>query len=82
MKCPLKLIEWHDAYNGNHDWCKLSDTVDTSLVVVQTLGFEVHRTDTQVTLAMSSASNGLLCDLFTIPLAVVVREQTLRSRLR
>lgn len=82
MKYPLKLIEWQDAYNGNHEWFEvdtLPDEIDTH--IVQTLGFEVQRSETQVTLAMSVAHNGTLCDLFTIPLAIVVREQTFRSRL-
>lgn len=83
MKYPLKLIEWQDAFNGNHHWFsvdKLDENV--TLIIIQTIGFEVQRTDICVTLAMSCASNEDLCDLFTIPLAVVVREQTFRSRLK
>lgn len=81
-KYPLKLIEWHDAHNGNHDWFDpeaLPEEIPK--FTIQTLGFEVKRTDSQVTLAMSAASNGDLCDLFTIPRAVIVREQTFRNRL-
>lgn len=82
MKYPLKLIEWNDAFSGNHDWFK-ADTLheDIEPYVVQTLGFEVQRTDTHVTLAMAASNRGYLCDLFIIPLAVVVREQTFRSKL-
>lgn len=81
MKYPLKLIEWHDAHNGNHNWFHADDLPEEiEKMTVQTLGFEVQRTDSQVTLAMSVASNGDLCDLFTIPRAVIVREQTFRNR--
>lgn len=82
MKYPLKLIEWVDAYNGNHGWCNPDVLEDKMQMVVQTLGFEVQRTDDHIVLAMSCANNGQLCDLFTIPLAVVIREQTFRSRLK
>lgn len=44
------------------------------------MGFEVKRTEKHVTLAMSASENGKLCDLFTIPLAIIVREQTFRRR--
>lgn len=83
VRYPLKLIEWRDAHNGDHSWFKaeiLPDKIE--LFIVQTVGFEVQRNDVCVTLAMSCASNGDLCDLFTIPLAVMVREQTFRSRLK
>lgn len=81
MKYPLKLIEWHDAFNGNHAWCTPESLPDkAALVVVQTLGFEVKRNDESVTLAMSVSDHGRLCDLFTIPLAAIVREQTFRNR--
>lgn len=82
MKYPLKLIKWHDAHNGNHDWFSAGDLPEeVEKMIVQTLGFEVQRSDTQVTLAMSVASNGDLCDLFTIPRTTIVREQTFRRRL-
>ena len=83
MNYPLKLIEWHDAYNGNHAWFD-ADTMPDEVrpFIVQTVGFEVQRTSAYVTLAMSVSDRGQLCDLFNIPLAVVVREQTFRSRLK
>jgi hypothetical protein len=79
MKYPLKLIEWQDSYNGDHDWFSAKDLV-CKPILVQTIGFEVLRTDTHVTLAMS-AHDDRLCDTFTIPLGMIVREQTFRSRL-
>lgn len=81
MKYPLKLIEWHDAYSGDHTWFNADDLPEEDTPhVVQTLGFEVKRTERHVTLAMSCSSNGNLCDLFTIPLGMIVREQTFRRR--
>jgi hypothetical protein len=81
MKYPLKLIEWSDAFNGNHDWF-IADTLPETIepFIVQTFGFEVQRTATHVTLAMSFSNRNHLCDLFTIPLAMIVREQTFRVR--
>ena len=82
MKYPLKLIEWHDAHNGNHSWFdpeSLPEKVE--LYLVQTIGFEVQHTDESVTLAMSVSNQGSLCDLFTVPRTAIVREQTFRSRL-
>lgn len=82
MKYPLKPIEWHDAFNGNHHWCTPESLPDKAeLVLTQTVGFEIKRDNESVTLAMSISDQGMLCDLFTIPLAVAVREQTFRSRL-
>lgn len=83
IKYPLKLIEWRDAYNGDHNWFKSSELSEKiQSFIVQTVGFEVHRDDTHVVLAMSFTNYDQLCDLFTIPLAVVMREQTFRSRLK
>lgn len=83
-KYPLKLIEWHDAFNGNHGWFKADTMPDAiELMLVSTVGFEVQRIDTHVTLSMSAYERGddmMLCDLFTIPLGMVVREQTFRRR--
>lgn len=81
MKYPLKLIEWNDAYSGDHAWFPADDLPQEDKPhKVQTMGFEVKRTDQHVTLAMSCADNGNLCDLFTIPLVMIIREQTFRLR--
>lgn len=81
MKYPLKLIEWHDAYSGNHTWFKAERLTDEDQPHrIFTMGFEVMRTERHVTLSMSVTENEQLCDLFTIPLAMVVREQTFRRR--
>lgn len=81
---PLKLIEWEDAYNGNHDWFAL-DTMPEAVdpYVVVTVGWEVQRNAERVTLAMSYVpeqhENGpRACDLFTIPVGMIRREKTLR----
>lgn len=80
-KYPLKLIEWHDAYNDNHAWISIKELPEEpERYLVQTLGFEIRRDDKEVTLAMSVSNNGHVCDLFTVPLAIIVREQTFRNR--
>jgi hypothetical protein len=79
---PLKLIEWEDAYNGNHDWIEVA-TIPESVepLVLTTVGFELRRDDERVTLAMtygSSREEPTCCDLFTIPLAMIRSERVLR----
>lgn len=79
---PLKLIEWEDAFNGNHEWVAAED-VDNPVapLVVTTVGFEIRRDDKRVTLAMSyeqSRDRPKCCDLFTIPVGMIRREKVLR----
>lgn len=81
QKYPLKLIEWHDAYSGNHTWFNVDQlVVEDKAHIILTMGFEIMRTSNHITLAMSCTDNGQLCDLFTIPLGMIVREQTFRRR--
>jgi len=80
---PLKLVEWEDAYNGNHDWFDVSSLPDEDVnpVVVITVGFELQRSEDRLTLAMSyqdSRDEPQACDLFTIPVAMIRKERTLR----
>lgn len=78
----LKLIEWEDAYNGNHDWFKVDSLPEAvEPLIVTTVGFEVQRGDERVVLAMSygnSREDPTCCDLFTIPLAMIRHERVLR----
>lgn len=79
---PLKLIEWEDAYNGNHDWIQV-DTIPEGVgpLILTTVGFEIQRDAEHVTLAMSygdSQDDPTCCDLFTIPIALIRREKVLR----
>ncbi len=79
---PLKLIEWEDAYNGNHDWFKVDSLPEAvEPLIVTTVGFELQRNAERVTLAMSygsSREDPTCCDLFTIPVAMIRKERTLR----
>lgn len=78
----LKLIEWADAYNGDHDWTRLTEVPeDLQPIPVQTVGFEIRRNESTVTLAMS-LHDDKCCDLFTIPLSQVLREKVLSTRFR
>jgi hypothetical protein len=79
---PLKLIEWEDAYNGNHSWIEV-ETIPEHVepLVVTTVGFELRRDAERVTLAMSygcSREEPTCSDLFTIPLGMIRKERTLR----
>lgn len=79
---PLKLIEWEDAYNGNHEWIEAA-TIPAKVkpLIVTTVGFELRRDKKRVTLAMSygdSRDEPTCADLFTIPLAMIRRERALR----
>jgi hypothetical protein len=80
MKYPLKLIEWEDAFNGDHDWFPLDAIGTVEPCLTLTVGFEVARDEHRVTLMMShNQYHG--CDLFTIPLGMIRREKILRSRM-
>lgn len=81
MKYPLKLIEWHDAYIDKSFWFDADQLSPPESLIVQSMGFEVNRTETHVTLAQSVNSNSRLCTLIMIPLGMIVREQTFRNRL-
>lgn len=82
MKPPLKVIEWEDAYNGNHGWFDVSDLPDAvKPLMIVTVGFELQRNAERVTLAMSWGGrdgNPTACDLFTIPIAMIRKERTIR----
>lgn len=82
MLPPLKLIEWEDAYNGNHDWIDIETIPETvAPLVITTVGFELRRDRERVTLAMSYGSSReepACCDLFTIPIGMIRKERTLR----
>lgn len=79
---PLKLIEWEDAYNGNHDWIDVESIPDkVEPMVIRTVGFELRRDRERVTLAMSyndSRDPHTCSDLFTIPIAMIRKERTIR----
>jgi hypothetical protein len=54
----LRLIEWEDAYNGNHDWIDVATIPETvEPLIITTVGFELCRDRERVTLAMSYGSS-------------------------
>jgi hypothetical protein len=80
---PLKLIEWEDAYNGNHGWRKVSSFGDMAgeACIMRTVGFELARNEQRVVLSMSIGDiedDPTCCDLFTIPVAMIRKERTLK----
>ena len=78
---PLVLIEWEDAYNGNHDWIEVASIpAKVKPLVLTTVGFELRRDKKRVTLAMthgSSRDEPTCCDLFTIPVGMIRKERRL-----
>jgi len=86
MKYSLKLIDWHDAYTGNHAWARLNELPETIPIhLVSTLGFEIARDEKHVTLCMSigpeeAEDERSVMNLMTIPIGMIVREQTFRRR--
>ena len=70
---PLVLVEWEDAYNGNHDWFGIGALPDVfAPVICRTVGWLVREHAARLTLAMTvtdhgRGAEGTLCDLFTIP---------------
>lgn len=79
---PLKLIEWEDAFNGDHKWLDVADIPErVDPMTITTVGFELRRDEDRVTLAMSygaSRDKPTCCDLFTIPVATIRKERVLR----
>jgi hypothetical protein len=82
MKPALKLIEWEDAYNGNHEWLTVESIPQhVEPLIIRTVGFELRRDESRVTLAMSygdSREEPTCSDLFTIPVGMIRKERTLR----
>ena len=79
---PLKLIEWEDAYGGNHSWIDVATIPErVRPLIISTVGFELRRDSERVTLAMSfggSRDEETCVDLFTIPIGMIRKERTLR----
>lgn len=77
-KRPLLLVEWEDAFNGNHVWFDVdSAPTDPEPVIVTTVGFELSRTKKRLTLVMSVADNHTACDAFTIPVGMIRKQRVL-----
>lgn len=80
----LVLVEWEDAYSGNHEWIDV-DTIPENVapLLIKTVGFVVRRDRQRVTLAMSIGSSDdeerddTCCDLFTIPRVLIRSERVL-----
>jgi hypothetical protein len=81
MRPPLRLIQWEDAFNGNHEWTDVGALPEhIEPLIMTTVGFELRRDAERVTLAMSygdSRDEPTCCDLFTIPIAMISKERTL-----
>jgi hypothetical protein len=79
---PLMLIEWEDAYNGDHDWIDPGQVdLNGPPMLVTTVGFELQRNAERITLAMSLLSfkqDAKVCDLMTIPIGMIRKERRLR----
>lgn len=81
---PLVLVEWEDAYNGNHSWFEL-DSMPRSPkpVIVQTVGFEVRSNKRRLTLVSSLQTKNRdkqhACDVFVIPAGMVRKRTVLKS---
>lgn len=81
MKYPLKLIEWEDAFSGDNGWLDLASIKQPTALIVVSVGFEISREDGRVTLAQSRNNEDRGGNFITIPVAMIRREKTLRSRL-
>lgn len=76
---PLVLIEWEDAYTGDHDWFKLDTLPDAVLPLnVMTAGFLVQANNERVTLAQSFSHDSAAC-LWTIPRKMIRSMTKLRN---
>lgn len=86
MKLPLKLIIWEDAYNGDHEWFSLDDVPEEiEPMIMQTVGFELRRNEHRVMLCMSygqqesNNDTSQACDIFCIPIGMIIEEKTLNG---
>lgn len=75
---PLLLVEWEDAYSGNHDWFKM-DTMPEQVqpLIVLTTGFLVNEDAERITLAQSF-SHDSAANLWTIPIPMIRQRTQLR----
>lgn len=75
----LVLVEWEDAYSGNHDWFK-GNTMPEAVepLIVATTGFLIQENDERITLAQSF-SHDSLANLWTIPQGMIRKRTKLRS---
>lgn len=71
QRLPLVLVEWEDAYSGNHDWFK-SDTLPEAVdpLMVMTAGFLVQSNHQRITVAQSFSHDSMAA-LWTIPRPMV-----------
>jgi hypothetical protein len=78
QRFALVLIEWEDAYTGNHDWFKLNTLPDAvQPVMVVTAGFVVLEDEERVTLAQTFSHNSG-ANLWTIPVGMIRKRTHLR----
>lgn len=78
QRFPLLLVEWEDAYAGNHDWFKLNTMPEAvQPLVVMTAGFLVREDEDRITLA-TSFSHDSAADLWTIPKPMIRKRTQLR----
>lgn len=79
QKFPLVLIEWEDAYSGNHDWFKI-ETMPEAVqpVFVMSVGFLMRINPDRLTIAQSF-SHDSAASLWTIPRKMVRKITKLRN---
>lgn len=81
---PLVLLEWEDAFNGNHSWSDMDELPkEFRPVIIETVGFEIHRNAKRTTLAMTFQSEdgeriSRSLDLMTIPAGCIRKRKVLR----
>jgi hypothetical protein len=78
QRFALLLVEWEDAYSGNHDWFKLDtmpDAVDP--LVAHTTGFLLREDDERLTLAQSFTHDSA-ANLWTIPKGMILNRTHIR----
>lgn len=73
----LLLIHWRDAVTNHTGWEKLAVIAKQSLPVIKSVGWELKRTKTKLTLVASVAGDEGSQDI-SIPVAWIVKEEQLK----
>lgn len=73
---PLLLVRWRDAVTGGSGWRKRKKVRKQRCPIVKSVGWELERTDHELTLVSSMVDNEVDGDV-TIPLGWIVEERRL-----
>lgn len=72
----LLLVTWRDAVSNHIGWASKADVEKQECAIARSVGWELKRTKTKLTLVSSLVDDEVGGDL-TIPIGMIVREEEL-----